>query len=70
MIAQNLVVLRYIVIFFVLVGILLLLPDSFAVPPRERVPLENLTILDMGDSMTIKPNQQYTVRVDYQSNFP
>ena len=54
----------------VLVSIFLLLPDSFAVPPIERVPLENLTILGMNDSMILKSNQQYTVRTDYQSNFP
>ena len=38
----------------------MVLPDSFAVPPIERVPLQNLTVLDVDDSMTIKSNQQYT----------
>ena len=44
--------------------------ESFAVPPIERVPLENLAILGTDELTTIKPNQQYTVRTDYQSNFP
>ena len=41
-----------------------------AVPPIERVPLHDLKVLDIGDSMTMNLNQQYTIRTDYQSNFP
>lgn len=44
--------------------------DLYAVPPRERVPLDEITILGMDESMTVKSNQQTLIRVDYQSNFP
>jgi len=60
---------KYLVMLLILIGIVVL-PDSFAVPPMERVPLQNLTILGVDDSMTIKSNQQYIIRTDYQSNFP
>ena len=60
---------RYLVIFLVLIGIMGV-SDSFAVPPIERVPLQNLAIQDVDNSMPIKSNQQYTIRTEYQSNFP
>ncbi|AFS81117.1 hypothetical protein NKOR_06180 [Candidatus Nitrosopumilus koreensis AR1] len=60
---------KYLVILLVLIGIMGG-SDSFAVPPMERVPLQNLVIQGVDDSMPIKSNQQYTIRTDYQSNFP
>jgi hypothetical protein len=60
---------RYLVMLLVLIGIMGL-TDSFAVPPIERVPLQNLTVLGADDSMALKSDQQYTIRTDYQSNFP
>lgn len=44
--------------------------SAYAGPPMERVPLSNLSVLDLDDSMTMITDQQYTIRTDYLSNYP
>lgn len=38
--------------------------------PLERLPLDNVTILDMDNSMTVKANELSIIKVDYHTNYP
>ena len=38
--------------------------------PLERLPLDNVTILDMDDSMTVNTNELSIIKVDYHTNYP
>jgi len=67
---KNIKFMKNVFFIFVLLSVFPIIYDADAVPPIERVPLKNLTVLDVDDSITMKTNQQYTIRTDYQSNFP
>lgn len=38
--------------------------------PLERLPLDNVTILGMDNSMTVKANELSIIKVDYHTNYP
>lgn len=44
--------------------------DAIGRGPLERLPLDNVTILDMDDSMTVKFNELSMIKVDYHTNYP
>ena len=43
--------------------------DAIGRGPLERLPLDNVTILDMDDSMTVKTDKLSIIKVDYHTNY-